>query len=75
MWWNEAQVNRDSGALERLVAEPVNTEYDGEVSDRSKFLADIRDPEFKPTFLPSAQKIAWPQATTNHPDQGAHMDA
>jgi ketosteroid isomerase-like protein len=50
--WNEAQVNRDSAALERLVAERfVNTEYDGEVSDRSKFLADIRDPEFKPTLV------------------------
>jgi ketosteroid isomerase-like protein len=50
--WNEAQVNRDSAALERLVAERfVNTEYDGEVSDRSKFLTDIRDPEFKPTLV------------------------
>lgn len=48
--WNEAQVNRDSAALDALVgARFVNTEYDGEVSDKTKFLADIRDPQFKPT--------------------------
>jgi ketosteroid isomerase-like protein len=48
--WNEAQVNRDSAALDALVAQRfVNTEYDGEISDKTKFLADIRDPLFKPT--------------------------
>jgi ketosteroid isomerase-like protein len=48
--WNEAQVNRDSAALNALVGERfVNTEYDGEVSDKTKFLADIKDPLFKPT--------------------------
>jgi hypothetical protein len=50
--WNDAQVHRDSRALEALVADRfVNTEYDGEVSDRDKFLADIKDPEFKPSLL------------------------
>ena len=50
--WNEAQVNRDSRALDGMIgAEFVNTEYDGEVSDKPKFLADIRDPQFKPTSL------------------------
>jgi len=49
--WNEAQVNRDSAALDALVSSRfVNTEYDGEVSDKQKFLADIRDPLFKPTI-------------------------
>jgi ketosteroid isomerase-like protein len=48
--WNEAQVNRDSAALDALVGERfVNTEYDGEVSDKTKFLADIKDPLFRPT--------------------------
>jgi hypothetical protein len=47
--WNEAQVHRDSGALGDLIGDRfVNTEYDGEVSDRAKFLADIADPQFKP---------------------------
>jgi ketosteroid isomerase-like protein len=50
--WNEAQVNRDSSALAGMIADRfINTEYDGEVSDRGKFLADIADPQFKPTFL------------------------
>jgi ketosteroid isomerase-like protein len=48
--WNEAQVNRDASALDALVSSRfVNTEWDGEVSDKQKFLADIRDPHFKPT--------------------------
>jgi ketosteroid isomerase-like protein len=50
--WNEAQVNRDSRALDSMIgAAFVNTEYDGEVSDRSKFLADIKDPQFNLSSL------------------------
>jgi len=50
--WNEAQVNRDSAALDALVGERfVNTEYDGEVSDKTKFLADIKDPLFRPSSV------------------------
>lgn len=49
--WNEAQVHRDSAALDQLVSSRfINTEYDGEVSDKQKFLADIKDPLFKPTL-------------------------
>ena len=48
--WNEAQVNRDSAALDALVSSRfVNTEWDGEISDKQRFLADIRDPRFKPS--------------------------
>jgi ketosteroid isomerase-like protein len=50
--WNEAQLNRDARALDGLIGSSfVNTEYDGEVSDKAKFLADIKDPQFKPTSL------------------------
>ena len=50
--WNEAQVNRDSRALDAMLGSAfVNTEYDGEVSDKAKFLADIRDPQFNLTSL------------------------
>lgn len=49
--WNEAQVNRDSSALDQLVSSRfVNTEWDGEISDKQRFLADIKDPLFKPTL-------------------------
>ena len=45
--WNEAQVNRDARALDAMIGSDfVNTEYDGEVSDKAKFLADIKDPQF-----------------------------
>jgi ketosteroid isomerase-like protein len=49
--WNEAQVNRDSSALDALVSSRfVNTEWDGELSDKQRFLADIKDPHFKPSL-------------------------
>lgn len=45
--WNEAQINRDARALDFMIGRDfVNTEYDGEVSDKAKFLADIKDPQF-----------------------------
>jgi hypothetical protein len=47
--WNEAQVHRDSAALDALVSSRfVNTEWDGDLSDKQRFLADIKDPLFKP---------------------------
>lgn len=50
--WNEAQVNGDASALAAMVADPfTDTEYDGQVSDRQRFLADIRDPKFKPSAM------------------------
>jgi ketosteroid isomerase-like protein len=49
--WNEAQVHRDASALEALVSSRfVNTEWDGDISNKQKFLADIKDPLFKPTL-------------------------
>jgi hypothetical protein len=50
--WNDAQVSRDERVLEGMIADTfVNTEWDGEVSERGKFLADIRDPKFKPSLV------------------------
>jgi ketosteroid isomerase-like protein len=50
--WNDAQVHRDAHAIEALIADRfINTEYDGEVSERDKFLSDIKDPEFKPAAM------------------------
>ncbi|HXX28634.1 MAG TPA: nuclear transport factor 2 family protein, partial [Terriglobales bacterium] len=50
--WNEAQVDRDSQALATMIGDKfVDTEWDGEVSDRGKFLADIADPKFEATSL------------------------
>jgi hypothetical protein len=50
--WNEAQVNSDACALDAMIGSQfVNTGYDGEVSDKSKFLADVKGPQFKPDTL------------------------
>jgi len=50
--WNEAQVNRDFRALDGLIGTHfINTEYDGEVSNKAQFLADIKDPQFKPASV------------------------
>jgi ketosteroid isomerase-like protein len=50
--WNEAQVSRDSSALATMIGDKfVNTEWDGSVSERGKFLADIADPQFKVSVL------------------------
>jgi len=50
--WNEAQVHRDSQALATMISDKfVDTEWDGEVNDRGKFLADIADPKFEATSL------------------------
>jgi ketosteroid isomerase-like protein len=50
--WNEAQVNRDAAALDALVSSRfVNTEWDGELSNKQRFIADIKDPRFKATAL------------------------
>jgi ketosteroid isomerase-like protein len=50
--WNQAQVNRDAIAISSMIGDRfVNTEFDGEVSNRGKFLADFADPQFKPILM------------------------
>jgi ketosteroid isomerase-like protein len=50
--WNQAQLSRDATAVAGMIGDRfVNTEYDGEVSDRKRFLADFADPQFKPSLM------------------------
>jgi hypothetical protein len=50
--WNQAQVMRDATAVASMISDKfVNTEWDGEVSDRGKFLADFADPKFQPSAM------------------------
>jgi ketosteroid isomerase-like protein len=50
--WNQAQVNRDAAAVATMIADRfINTEYDGEVSGRGKFLADFADPKYQPSVM------------------------
>ena len=50
--WNLAQLQRDSKALQSLVSDQyVYTDYDGTVMNKARFLADNRDPSYKPTLV------------------------
>jgi len=50
--WNQAQVIRDASAVASMIGDNfINTEWDGEVSDRGKFLADFADPKFQPSLM------------------------
>jgi ketosteroid isomerase-like protein len=50
--WNQVQVNRDAKAIAAMIGDRfVNTEFDGGVSKRGKFLADFADPKFKPSVM------------------------
>jgi len=50
--WNQAQLSRDATAIASMIGDKfINTEYDGEVSDRGKFLADFADPKFRPSVM------------------------
>jgi ketosteroid isomerase-like protein len=50
--WNQAQLSRDARAVASMIGDRfINTEYDGEVSNRGKFLADFADPQFKPSLM------------------------
>jgi len=50
--WNEAQVSRDAAAIASMIGDRfINTEYDGEVSDRKKFVEEFADPKFRPSLM------------------------
>lgn len=50
--WNQAQLARDAPAIASMIGDKfINTEWDGAVSDRGKFLADFADPKFRPTIM------------------------
>jgi ketosteroid isomerase-like protein len=50
--WNQAQMQHDAIALKNMIGDRfVNTEWDGEVSNRGEFLAEIADPKFDPATM------------------------
>ena len=50
--WNQAQLSRDATAIASMIGDRlVNTEFDGVVSTRGRFLADFADPKFKPSQM------------------------
>jgi hypothetical protein len=50
--WNQAQLGRDATAIASMIGDRfVNTEFDGEVSNRGQFLAEFADPKFRPSLM------------------------
>lgn len=50
--WNQAQIHRDGEALNKLVADTfVYTDTDGTVMNKSKFIADIKDPSVQTSMV------------------------
>ena len=63
--WNQAQLSRDATAIASMIGDKfINTEFDGEVSDRGKFLADFADPKFRPTLMNIQDVKVEPYSTT-----------
>src|SRR5262249_9393731 len=59
--WNLAQLHHDSRALNDLIPDSyVYTDYDGSVMNKSQFMADIRDPSFRPTLVTSEDVQVFP---------------
>src|SRR5258708_18440404 len=50
--WNQAQIHREGGALNRLVADTfVYTDWDGTLLNKAKFIADSKDPSVETAMV------------------------
>jgi ketosteroid isomerase-like protein len=50
--WNQAQLHRDGSALQGLVSDDyIYTDTDGSLSNKAKFISDIKDPAMQMTLL------------------------
>lgn len=50
--WNQAQIQRDGQALNTLIGDKfVYTDWDGTVMNKSRFIADIKDPSVETTLV------------------------
>jgi hypothetical protein len=53
--WNQAQLHHDAKALDTLVGDRfVYTDTDGTVMNKARFLADIKDPDFRASVIANA---------------------
>ena len=50
--WNLAQIHHDAKALENVAGDRfIYTDTDGTVMDKARFLADVKDPEYKASLV------------------------
>jgi hypothetical protein len=59
--WNQAQLHHDAKAVEGLISDNfVYTDYDGTVMNKTDFLADLRDPEYRATLIANEDVKVFP---------------
>ena len=50
--WNQAQIQRDGAALDTLLSDKfIYTDWDGTVSNKAKFISDMKDTSFETTSV------------------------
>jgi hypothetical protein len=50
--WNQAQIHRDGKALDDLITDQfIYTDWDGSIMNKSKFIADSKDPSVQTTLV------------------------
>ena len=63
--WNQAQLHRDSKAVEQLLPETfVYTDTDGALMNKAKFLADVRDPNYRASSIVNDNVEVFPYQNT-----------
>src|SRR6266568_9327451 len=59
--WNQAQLHHDSDAVGQLLPETfVYTDYDGTVMNKAKFLADVKDKDYRPNVMTNEDMAVFP---------------
>jgi hypothetical protein len=59
--WNQAQLHHDAAAVGQLLpATFVYTDYDGTVMNKTKFLADVQDPNYRATLITNQDMQVFP---------------
>src|SRR6266404_6849932 len=59
--WNQAQLHHDAAAVGQLLPETfVYTDYDGTVMNKAKFLADVKDTNYRASLMTNDEVQVFP---------------
>jgi ketosteroid isomerase-like protein len=59
--WNQAQLHHDAAAVGQLLPETfIYTDYDGTVMNKAKFLADVKDTNYRATSISNEEMNVFP---------------
>ncbi len=58
--WNQAELHHDANAVAAIVAENfVSVDHHGTLLTRSKYLADLKDPSYKPEEISNSDTVVY----------------